>query len=205
MPDWTEIQSSILGAWRLFVLNEDGMNRFNTTVDGFWRSFFAAVLLAPVALFAGTVQRDMRIEAESLVAIGGPTSAAPTVPELGPFLFVQMTAFGFSWVIFPLVMIGVTRLLSVTGRYAPFVVAFNWSNVIVALINLPPILLYGLGLISIEAAIAPALLIIFIATGYRWFIARVALGVAPMAAFAVALISILIELILAGLAGAILA
>ena len=52
MPDRQEVASSLYGAWRLACLDESGMGYFNISVEGFWRSFFAAVLLAPVYMLA---------------------------------------------------------------------------------------------------------------------------------------------------------
>ena len=47
IPDQQEVIRSIYGAWRLPWLDRSGMGHFNLSVDGFWRSFFAAVLVAP--------------------------------------------------------------------------------------------------------------------------------------------------------------
>ena len=38
---------SIYGAYRLARLDAAGMSYFDTSVAGFWRSFFAAVIIAP--------------------------------------------------------------------------------------------------------------------------------------------------------------
>ena len=47
MPDHEEVLHSLYGAYRLAFLDRSGMSHFNLSVDGFWRSFFAAVLVAP--------------------------------------------------------------------------------------------------------------------------------------------------------------
>ena len=47
MPDRAEVLRSLYGAYRLAFLDQSGMAHFNLSVDGFWRSFFAAVLVAP--------------------------------------------------------------------------------------------------------------------------------------------------------------
>src|SRR5262249_10074055 len=47
---WTEATQSVRGAWRLGLLDQDGMNGFNLSVRGFWRSFLVYLYLAPVYL-----------------------------------------------------------------------------------------------------------------------------------------------------------
>ena len=47
MPPKQEIVASLYGAWRLMRLDPTGMTYFNLSSDGFWRSFFAAVMIAP--------------------------------------------------------------------------------------------------------------------------------------------------------------
>ena len=49
MPSLQEITASIYGAWRLALLDRSGMNWFNHSIEGFWRSFFVALLIAPLA------------------------------------------------------------------------------------------------------------------------------------------------------------
>ena len=46
-PSWREIVYGVFGAWRLFRRDSGAMTYFDDSVDGFWKSFFAAVLIAP--------------------------------------------------------------------------------------------------------------------------------------------------------------
>ena len=54
--DRAEIARSLTGAWRLFLGRPDAMRFFDTSVDGFWRSFRAIILVAP--LYALTALAD---------------------------------------------------------------------------------------------------------------------------------------------------
>ena len=47
IPSTTEIAYAFYGAWRLAHLDASGLKYFDTSLDGFWKSFFAAVLVAP--------------------------------------------------------------------------------------------------------------------------------------------------------------
>ena len=112
MPDSQEIIRSIQGAFLLARFNIAGMTYFNVTVDGFWRSFFAAVLLAPVIVFTGLVfYAGSDFQAMRIVAV-----------ETGQYIA--------GWVVFPVVMIFVARSMNLTGRYAGYIIAYNWSSVI---------------------------------------------------------------------------
>ena len=42
-----EVTAALYGSWRLARLDPGGMAYFNRTVEGFWNSFFAAVIVAP--------------------------------------------------------------------------------------------------------------------------------------------------------------
>ena len=47
MPIFQEAAFGIYGAWRLAWRKTDGLQWFDNSIDGFWRSFFAFVLIAP--------------------------------------------------------------------------------------------------------------------------------------------------------------
>lgn len=47
MPKFSEIATALYGAYRLARLDPQGMQYFDLSIGGFWRSFFAAVLMAP--------------------------------------------------------------------------------------------------------------------------------------------------------------
>jgi hypothetical protein len=47
MPSYAEIQRALQGAWLLARGDTRGMGLFDLSVEGFWRSFAAALLAAP--------------------------------------------------------------------------------------------------------------------------------------------------------------
>ena len=57
MPSLAEVARAIYGAWRLMLFDADGMTFFDLSTGGFWRSFFAAVVVAP--LYAVLVVIDL--------------------------------------------------------------------------------------------------------------------------------------------------
>ena len=82
-----EIERSLTGAWRLFLNQPDAMQSFDTSVDGFWRSFQAIVLVAP--LYALTALADRH---------GVSTDANPTDVQHGAFFLGKALTLGLDWI-----------------------------------------------------------------------------------------------------------
>ena len=114
MPDRREVFESLYGAWRLAFLDQSGMKHFNLSFEGFWRSFFAAVLIAPA--FAILV-------AQKLAARPGPL-------DLGWATLVQGFAYALSWAAFPLAAVVLTQLLGLSRNYVALIIALNWAAVL---------------------------------------------------------------------------
>lgn len=173
IPDQAEVARSLQGAWQLARLDPSGMSYLNLSVEGFWRSFFAAVLVAPgYALLVG----------QELFAREEPVNAMWAV-------LVETVAYGVGWAAFPVVAIFLTRLLNLSRNYVPLVVAANWAAVIqiagflaaIALgVVLPP--LAGLMVVAATGAI------LF----YQWFVIRTALGTSGGVAIAFVLVDLLL-------------
>jgi hypothetical protein len=58
-----EIVRAIFGAYRLAHFDATGLAYFNNTVEGFWRSFIAAVLAAPAAAILVMINWSLAAEA----------------------------------------------------------------------------------------------------------------------------------------------
>ena len=119
MPDSREIIRAVQGVWMLARFNPAGMSWLNITLAGFWRSFGAAVLLAP--FFAVTL---------AILYAGSSTS-------LGRIVAVEFAQYALGWIVFPAVMIFVARTLNLTDRYVGFIIAYNWSSVIQVAVFFP--------------------------------------------------------------------
>ena len=182
MPTLSEITSSIRGAWQLFVMDARGIHQFNVTSAGFWNSFFAAVILAPIYFFVLLAQYKLNGDVQKLALEQEPTSTTiPELPAMSDFLLVQGLAWVVSWACFPIVMLWATRAFSIHNRYVPFVVAYNWSSVPVMTLQLPPFALYYFGIVDVVGAVAPLLSLLLVMLIYLWYVAYVTLGL-PVAA-----------------------
>jgi hypothetical protein len=181
------------GALRLFVFDPQGAASFNVTIEGFWHSFFAAVLIAPVYFAVIVIERDLAagLVDASLIEISAP------MPSLGQTLTMEALAYPVYVAAFPIAMIGLARLLKATGRYVPYIIAYNWSSVVVVSLRLLPLVFYSAGLIGAKAATMPVFVSFLAGAIYRWYIARIALGVSGITAFALILIDLMLSLLIA--------
>jgi hypothetical protein len=163
MPDRHEIASSLYGAYRLAWFDEGGMSYFNISVEGFWRSFFAAVILAPFYLLS--------IGPELLNPEGGFSFWAA---------LVHFGTYAISWVLFPLVAFFATDLLGLGQRFTALVVAVNWSSILIF-----GLLTISVGLAALAQHAIIELALVVLTAGlivYHWFVIKTALeSTAPVA------------------------
>lgn len=128
MPDPSEIQQSLTGAWRLMMGRSDGMRLLNTSVDGFWESFYAIVIAAP-ALAIGWVA-----SANDLQLMETPGSKGSIVVRLALIDLVV-------WIL-PLVLLAlVVRRIGIADRFVHYVVSGNWASALLIWMMLPPSIL----------------------------------------------------------------
>lgn len=190
LPLVQEIRSSLEAAGRLFLFDAGAMRLFTMSIGGFWRSFLAAAIAAPVFVVIVILQDGLlRANAKT------PTD----IPPLGPRLALELLSYPLSWVLFPLAMIGLVRLLKITDRYVPYIIAYNWANVIVVLLGLVPLLLYMTGLLDPRAGLAAMAVLRIVIMVYLWFIARTALGVPGFTAAGLVAIDVLLSILMEGL------
>jgi hypothetical protein len=178
IPDQAEVLRSLYGAWRLARADATGMQHFNLSVEGFWRSFFAAIIVAPgYALLV--VQRTLDRE-ESY--------------GLGSTVVVEGIAYLAAWAAFPLVAVVLTQLLGLGRHYVELIVAVNWAAVLqivafLAAVALTLILPEGLG--ALLLAIVTGTLIL-----YQWFVMRTALQTTGGVALALVVVDLLLSTVI---------
>jgi hypothetical protein len=175
VPSTTEITEALHGTIRLARLDATGLRYFDRTVDGFWRSFFAAVMIAPAHIMLLLLTRRVPEGASGLRVAA-----------------IELIAYAIGWLAFPCAMLLVADLLKRRARYFDYMVAYNWCNV-------PQIglLLFVTGLGA--AGVLPGLLGLFVVRIalvsiliYQWFIARVGLSISATAAVALVLLDFVI-------------
>lgn len=165
-PRLTEIAYAVYGAWRLARFDEGGHQYFENSPGAFWRSFFAAVLVAPGYIILAVLHyRDMTLGAN--------------VPSI---LIIQALTYCISWMAFPLVSHVMASVIGREDRWVGFVVALNWSKVIQMAVFLPLALLAATGIAGEEGGATITLVGLAAILTYQWFVTRTAFRITGMQA-----------------------
>ncbi|MCH8184365.1 MAG: hypothetical protein IID55_14400 [Proteobacteria bacterium] len=180
MPTWTEITRAVFGAWRLARFDSGGMNYFDLSIRGFWRSFGAAVVVLPVYIY--------------FVAVNFHGTDASTAW----FVIVKALNYGAAWAVFPILMVGLARILSLTENYVPFIVASNWASVLQVLLFIPVNTFAAFGGLESGGVALFYLLTLTMVLVYQWFVARTALQTTRAIAGGLVAVDLVLGLFVAG-------
>ncbi len=178
MLTFRELVAAVYGASLLARFDAAGMRVFDISLRGFWRSFMAAVLVAP--LYA--VLLAARPDAETAGGL--------------PFFVVTASAYVIHWVAFPLLMVTVTRLIDREQHYLGYIVAYNWSALLQNAVFLPLTLIaLGGALGDAGASLLTALVFGYI-LAYDWFVTRTALGIGRAGAAALVMLALGLDILI---------
>src|ERR1041385_7406399 len=119
MASRREVTLALTGTWRLARLDRSGMAFFDLSEAGFWQSFNAGVLVYPAFLILTWAHTDD----ETWRAAGA-----------GRVILVETIGYITDWVAFPLAMLPVARALGQERRWIDFIIVFNWSQVLQAVL-----------------------------------------------------------------------
>ncbi len=156
-----EAATALYGAYRLARFDARGMTYFETSLDGFWRSFYAAVIVAP--FYAVLLLMRHAVDTTGVGAVR--------------FASVEAIAYVIAWVAFPLVMVSLARVLDREERYLGYIVAYNWAAVLQNALYMPVVMLGLTGTVPVNAANALTLIVLSVVLVYTWFITWTALNV----------------------------
>lgn len=117
-----EIERSLKGAWRLFLDKPDAIRSFDTSMEGFWRSFQVIVLLVPVYFVMALSDRNGVYS--DAIASGTFSNEA--------FWTAQVLTWVLDWVALPTLLAGLAGLIGIKREYPAYIVVRNWSAVIMA-------------------------------------------------------------------------
>jgi hypothetical protein len=175
-----EASRSLSAAWGLLRRDPAAPQAFNATLDGVWRSFFAAVLLLPLHL--------------AYLAIIGTGAEGAEAPGAMRWI-VNFLIYVIGWAAWPLIAFYMTRLMDCGGKLLGYVAAYNWSQLLTGpfLVGLDVLgrvaLPQGFSAFLVFAGVAAVLF-------YEYLIARQMLGVAANKAIVLVLTSFLLGLML---------
>lgn len=180
MPSRRDVVAALYGAWRLMRFDSGGMAWFDISIAGFWRSFFAAIPVAPFYAIVVALELAERVEPY----------------DLGWAIVVWIVAYAAGWAAFPIVAIFITRLLRLSQGYVPFIIAYNWASV-------PQTLVWFLVIMIGAAHLAPPALAEFLLLAaflyilvYQWFVTRTALETTGLTAAGIVILQVLIDVLI---------
>ncbi len=173
------IFSALTGALHLARFDATGMKYFEPSLQGFWRSFWAAGLVGPFFLLL-LMTKYIQFSGDPLVH----------------HLAIESLAYVIAWVLFPLVMAGLTQQLDCAKNYIPFIISYNWCSAIQNGVYLPIAILGYSGLLSPGLANLLALTAFTWVLVYIFFIVKTVLGVSRITAFGIVVLDLVLGLLL---------
>ena len=161
-----EIERSLIGGWRLFLNKPDALQSFDTSTEGFWRSFQVIGLVAPIYLITALTERTITFG--DAIATGTVSAAA--------FWATQGLTLAVDWVALPILLASVAGLIGIKREYPAYIAVRNWA----APLMLAPFtlvsLLDGLG-VGADVLLIPSLAGLAFSLRFGYLIARRTLNV----------------------------
>jgi hypothetical protein len=166
MPTIVEFVYVLRGLRRLIQFDVGGLGYFDRSIEGFWRSFRVALLIAP--LYSIIIPLDLELIK--------PTAGWQHI------MITEILAYIVSWLLFPLVAYEICRLIRREAEYPGYIVVYNWSKMLLVsaqvLVWLPTLM----GVMTAETSHSLDRIVYLIFLIYLWFIARAALRLDPFSA-----------------------
>ena len=178
MAPLSEIIRSLYGALHLARGDTSGMAFFNATEQGFWRSFTAAILIAPLFALLLTIRYHVNEAGVSLLR----------------FTAIETIAYVVSWVAFPLLLFHLTDILGIGHRFIRYIVAYNWASVLQNLLYLPFALLVEAHLVQGAGSTFFGIILFGLVLLYTWFVTRTALEVTNLLAAGLVMIDLVLSI-----------
>src|SRR6516225_7897951 len=183
---WVEVQLALAGCLRLARGDRGGLACFDRSLDGFWRSFRAAVISYPLYLML----LAMRVSVAEWQQSGG-----------WRIVTVETIGYVVAWVAFPLLMLNVVRWIGRAHRFFDFMVPYNWCQVPQSALFVLVGLVSAGGVLSAQASETIDMLAAIATLVYEWFIARVALDTTGLIAAFVVLLDLVLGALISHAAG----
>ncbi len=180
MGPFANLPANLSGAWDVMTGRTEGLRKLDLTIDGFWASFGAVVLILPVALIA------LASERVALQVTGGDVAALT-----GGYVVLRLIAVIVDWLAFPAILALLSRPMGIAARFVPYIVARNWAAVLVAAMFAVPHLFHALGVLPTGMLPFALLLLFGIAVWFSYVIVRTAMQVPPVLAIPIVILEIL--------------
>lgn len=126
IPSLGHILKSVQGAWLLFLWDPRGARLFDQSLEGFWKSFFAPVTMGLIYYFVLVEQ----IAIYETIAAASPNSEFTAPENIKGYLLGHMIAYGLGIAAFPIVMVAISKVFDLGGKYISYIIAYNWASAV---------------------------------------------------------------------------
>tara|TARA_B100000676_G_C17797345_1_gene690303 strand:+ start:37 stop:603 length:567 start_codon:yes stop_codon:yes gene_type:complete len=109
----SDITKALFGIWLILKNRPGADNFFDLSVDGFWRSFVAAILVLP----ANVIVTAVGILAAGEVSYGLIDG------------FRDLLLYVINWLFYPLVVIIACRYLNAPDKALKYIIPYNWASI----------------------------------------------------------------------------
>ncbi|SDH29232.1 hypothetical protein [Roseospirillum parvum] len=184
LPTIGEVAAAIAGVARLIRLDATGFLMFDASPRGFWMSFWAAAVIAPM------------VALNSLVfAISQGMTGGLVVQMVGDVL-----VFAIGWMLYPLIMLPLADWMERGQHGLRYLVGYNWFQVFANVVALPLQLFAASG--SLAGGIEQLLFLGFMSALllYGWFMVQKGLDVGPGTGAALVMVDVVVSLLVAAMA-----
>lgn len=184
------IAGALAASWRLMRRDASAIAGYDVSTTGFARSFLAIIFSLPFAyllLFSNLLLQKMFDRMEGIVR--------PDMVIDGFALLQYTGAHAAAWLVFPVAMIPIARTLMLSRNYAAYIIAYNWTSLILTVFLTAPFALVFAGLVGPEAIVLAYWVILVWSFAVRWFVARHVLQAGGMNAAGIVLLDVLLGII----------
>ncbi|MBT6137764.1 MAG: hypothetical protein HOH65_09840 [Rhodospirillaceae bacterium] len=117
MAGLAEILSALVGVLRILRGDPAALSYFDISLDGFWRSYTAALIALPAHLLALALE----------------VGSEPNAPPLAFFDYISHSMiYGVAWLAYPVAIHFICTLLEREKRFLDYIIPYNWSMIPVA-------------------------------------------------------------------------
>lgn len=187
--DVAYVTRSVSAAVGLALRDERAWSKFDLTVDGFFRSFAAMIPVIPLNIFIDLA--SVKLANGRRAEMGEALSTRLYGLDDAVFSTVTLIA---QWLIFPIVTLVLLRFLQLSQRYSALIIAHNWATVVVVLVNLPAIVLFALGLASVDQVLNINFVVLGLTLYYRFYITQTALDAGWSLAAGITLLDFVLQI-----------
>ena len=180
----TYIRDNLAGALEIMLGRPEGLARLDLSLEGFWRSFAAFVLVLPFALLALVSQGRLAALDERRKSCGRRPRSRRRAGD----------RFWSTGSPFRCVFALIARPLGLGPRYVPFIVARNWAAVAIGAMMAAIHAAFLIGLLPAQVTVYVLIAFIAVALRFSYVIARIALDVSMRTALPIVVADFLLSL-----------